>query len=87
MPILGDALEVQRPPASFYLWPRTPIDPERFTRGLFAEQHVTVLPGSYLSRVTPAGDPGADRIRISLVAAVDECVEAAQRIRAYCATL
>jgi N-succinyldiaminopimelate aminotransferase len=87
MPILGDALEVQRPPASFYLWPRTPIDPERFTRGLFAEQHVTVLPGSYLSRVTPAGDPGADRIRISLVAAVDECVEAAHRIRAYCATL
>jgi len=87
MPLLEGALDAHRPPAAFYLWARTPVEPETFTRRLFAEQHVTVLPGSYLSRVTRDGDPGADRIRISLVASVDECVAAAQRIRELCATL
>ena len=44
---------------------------------------MTVLPGSYLARDTDAGNPGRGRVRISLVATVPECVEAAQRIRDF----
>jgi N-succinyldiaminopimelate aminotransferase len=55
-----------------------------FARGLLAEQHVRVLPGSYLSRPGDDGrDPGAGHARLALVAPIDECVEAAQRIRAF----
>jgi N-succinyldiaminopimelate aminotransferase len=38
------------------------------------------VPGSYLARDAGTGNPGAGRVRISLVAEVDECVEAAHRI-------
>ena len=87
MEMLAPVLDVQRPPASFYLWPRTPIDDERFAQELFARQNVTVLPGSYLSRRSPKGDPGKNRVRISLVAPVKECAEAARRIREYVESL
>ncbi len=46
-----------------------------------------VLPGSFLSRPTPHGDPGAQRVRMALVAGLEECVEAARRIRGFVATL
>ena len=39
----------------------------------------------FLSRPTPAGDPGADRVRIALVAPREDCVEAAGRIRDFLA--
>ena len=42
---------------------------------------MTVLPGSYLARDTESGNPGANRIRMALVASLEECVEAAHRIR------
>ena len=82
VPILQGVLPVDMPRASFYLWPRVPND-ERFTRELFERQHITVLPGSYLGRPIPGGNPGLGRVRISLVASVDECVTAAERIREY----
>ncbi len=82
LPILRQALTLEAPDASFYLWPKVQND-ERFTRELFERKHVTVLPGSYIARDTPQGNPGRGRVRISLVATVDECVEAAQRIRDY----
>ena len=82
LPILRDVLSVDLPDASFYLWPRVDND-ERFTRQLFERQHITVLPGSYIARDTPEGNPGRDRVRISLVATVSECIEAAVRIREF----
>lgn len=85
--ILGDSLDVQRPQAAFYLWAGTPIDDTEFARRLFAEQHVTVLPGQYLARATASGNPGAGRVRMALVAGFDECVEAAQRIKRFASTL
>jgi len=42
-----------------------------------------VLPGSYLSRDTADGNPGRNHVRLALVAALEECVEAAQRIRRF----
>jgi N-succinyldiaminopimelate aminotransferase len=87
MPILEPVLDVRRPAAAFYLWVTTPVDDETFARDLFATRNVTVLPGRYLSRPTGDGDPGVGRVRISLVATTEECVQAAQRIREFCNTL
>lgn len=87
MKILEPVLDVHCPPAAFYLWPKTPVNDERFTKELFARQNLTVLPGSYLSRPTPAGDPGKDRARISLVPPLAQCIEAAERIRSYVESL
>ena len=81
--ILQPVLDVQRPDGSFYLWAKTPIDDTLFTRELFARQHVTVVPGSYLSRAVNGENPGAGRIRMALVAPLAECIEAAERIRDF----
>ena len=84
--ILAPVLDVQRPDGSFYLWANTGMDEQHFTRELFATQHVTVVPGSYLSREVEGVNPGAGRIRMALVAPLEECIEAAQRIRNYLAS-
>ena len=81
--ILQPVLDVQRPDGSFYLWAKTPGDDTTFTRELFAREHVTVVPGSYLSREVNGENPGAGRIRMALVAPLAECIEAAQRIRHF----
>jgi N-succinyldiaminopimelate aminotransferase len=83
--ILGPLLDVQIPAAGFYLWPVTPVDDCRFTRGLLEQQNVTVLPGSFLSRIHAGVNPGADHVRMALVAPLEDCVEAAERIGAYLA--
>ncbi len=82
LPILQPVMDVYAPAAGFYLWPQVGDD-ERFTRELYEQQHVMTLPGSYLSRATDHGDPGKGHVRLSLTASVDECREAAERIRAY----
>jgi N-succinyldiaminopimelate aminotransferase len=85
-PVIAAALEQDLPiPAgAFYLWPRV-SDDAAFVRELFEQQHVTVLPGRYLARDTTAGNPGLNRVRMSLVASLDDCVEAARRIARYAA--
>ena len=83
LPILAACLEVARPDGAFYLWPDVRGDDERFVRDLYASQAVTVLPGSYLARAGSEGNPGAGRVRISLVPPVDQCIAAAQRIREF----
>ncbi len=76
-------LDVQRPDGSFYLWAKVPGSDAEFTRDLFEAQHVTVVPGSYLSREVDGVNPGAGRVRMALVAPLAECIEAAERIRAF----
>ncbi|MBO0614864.1 succinyldiaminopimelate transaminase [Thiothrix fructosivorans] len=87
MDILAPVLDVTLPPAGFYLWPKTPVDDTVFTRELFARAHVNVVPGSYLSREADGMNPGANRIRLALVAPLNECIEAAERIRRVVETL
>ncbi|MDF1588789.1 MAG: succinyldiaminopimelate transaminase [Gammaproteobacteria bacterium] len=79
--ILSPVMNVSLPEASFYLWAETPIADTDFARQLFDQQNVTVLPGSYLARDTENGNPGQNRIRMALVAPLEECVEAAYRIK------
>ena len=81
--ILSPVLDVQRPDGSFYLWPNVGGDDALFTRDLFAEQNVHVVPGSYLSREVNGENPGAGRVRMALVAPLTECIEGAQRIKAF----
>src|SRR6202047_51961 len=83
LPVLIPLMNVGRPAGAFYLWPGVGGDDERFTRELFARANLTVLPGSYLGRTGAAGNPGAGRVRISLVPEVAQCVEAAQRLREF----
>jgi N-succinyldiaminopimelate aminotransferase len=78
--ILKPVMNVNRPDASFYLWPETPISDTEFAAGLYSQQNITVLPGSFLSRSIAAGNPGENRIRVALVAEIDQCIEAANRI-------
>lgn len=85
--ILSPVMDVKQSDASFYLWAKTPINEEEFAQRLFAEQQVTVLPGSYLSRTVDGINPGSNRIRLALVAEVEECIEAAKRIRALIESL
>ena len=83
IPLLSSVLQVTKPSGGFYLWPELPIDDEQFTRELYTQQNVTVLPGSYLSRQAGGCNPGRNHVRMALVAPLDECIEAAQRIREY----
>lgn len=90
MPILEPWMDVRLPDAGFYLWPRIPdalgMSETEFAKALYAEQHVTVLPGSYLARDAHGHNPGAQRVRLALVAETAECVEAAQRIADFIQT-
>lgn len=79
--ILDPVIKLHRPSAGFYLWPETPIDDVSFTQRLIAEQNVTVLPGSFTSREVNGVNPGAGRIRMALVAALEDCIDAAERIK------
>jgi len=79
--ILSPVMNVSLPEAGFYLWAETPIADTDFARQLFDQHNVTVLPGSFLARETKDGNPGQNRIRMALVAPIEECVEAAQRIK------
>ena len=85
--ILGDVLPLDIPEAGFYLWantkPANKGSDEDFARELFAQQHITVLPGRYLGRTCNGENPGENRIRMALVASVSECREAAERIRQF----
>ena len=82
-PLIAEVLATSMPDASFYLWARTPIADTEFARGLLEHYNVVVLPGSFLAREAQGVNPGANFIRIALVASLDECLEAAQRIRQF----
>ena len=85
--ILKPVIKVTPPDAGFYLWLNTPVDDEIFARDLYQQQNVTVLPGSYLSREDDDINPGKNHVRLALVAPLDECLSAAQRIKQYIQTL
>jgi N-succinyldiaminopimelate aminotransferase len=89
-PMLKEVMDVELPDAGFYLWAdvsRTGLSDTEFARRLYAEYNVTVLPGSYLARDAHGINPGQNRIRMALVAEVDEGLEAAQRIVQFCTEL
>lgn len=90
-PLLQPVMDVALPDAGFYLWAKVDklvaISDIEFAKRLYAEYNVTVLPGSYLGREAHGVNPGQNRIRMALVAEVDECLEAANRIVEFCKKL
>lgn len=89
-PLLAEVLDTRLPDASFYLWAnvsRTGLPDTEFARRLFAAYNVVVLPGSFLARTVDGINPGENFVRIALVAGLDECLDAAARIRRFVASL
>ena len=91
-PLLAEVMTLRLPDAGFYLWADVSAlipggDDIEFARGLLGQYNVTVLPGSLLAREAHGVNPGAGRIRLALVADLDECLEAARRIVSYCHSL
>ncbi|MCD0416629.1 succinyldiaminopimelate transaminase [Rubrivivax sp. JA1024] len=87
-PRLAEVLDVALPDAGFYLWAAVPGgDDVAYAQGLLAQYNVTVLPGSLLARSVQGRNPGAGRVRMALVAPLEECLEAAERIVSYTESL
>jgi N-succinyldiaminopimelate aminotransferase len=90
-PLLQTVLDVALPDAGFYLWAAVPAaaagDDIAYAQGLLAQYNVTVLPGSLLARSAHGHNPGQGRVRMALVAPVEECLEAARRIVSYTQSL
>ena len=86
-PVLAEVMDVKLPDASFYLWTGVPKawnnSDTDFARELYAAEHVTVLPGSYIAREAHGFNPGQGRVRMALVAETAECLEAAHRIARF----
>jgi N-succinyldiaminopimelate aminotransferase len=87
LPLIRAPLEARMPDGGFYLWMRTPIDDAEFARRLHAQHNVLVLPGSFLARTVDGANPGANHVRIALVAPLEECVEAAKRLMRFAQSL
>ena len=79
-PMLKNVLEVERPDAAFYLWAKVPGSDTGFAQHLYRDANITVLPGRLLAREAHGINPGAGFVRIALVAPLEECVAAAERI-------
>jgi len=83
LPLVGKPLQADMPEGGFYLWMATPIDDAEFVRRLQHEYNVLGLPGSYLARDAGGGNPGKNRVRLALVAPLDECVQGIGRIMQF----
>ena len=85
--VFADSDQFTTPAAGFYLWPNIGLDDQAFTRRLLIEQNVAVLPGSFLAREQDGRpNPGKGHLRLALVAGLEDCVEAAERIAASLST-
>ena len=82
-PLLAPMMPAGQPDASFYFWLATGMDDTEFTRRLYAEQNVSVLPGSYLARNFQNSNPGRGFVRVALVAPADACIEGGKRILSF----
>jgi N-succinyldiaminopimelate aminotransferase len=58
-----------------------------FAQKLFARENITVLPGTFLSREFDGINPGVNHVRIALVAPLDDCIDAAHRMKHFLNTL
>ena len=81
--LLAPVLPVAKPDAGFYLWVRTPFADTAFAQQLYRDYNVSVLPGSFLAREAHGINPGANFIRLALVANLEESLEAARRIAEF----
>jgi N-succinyldiaminopimelate aminotransferase len=79
-PRVNAVLPAHQPDAAFYLWAKVPGDDADFARRLYAQEALSVLPGSYIGREVQGVNPGYGYIRIALVAEFDECSAGIDRL-------
>lgn len=81
--ILGGAPGYRPPEAGFFLWLPVPGgDGEAAALKLWRETGVRVLPGAYLARSVAGRNPGADHVRVALVAPLDATRDGLERLAA-----
>jgi len=85
--ILRPHYALRQPEGGFYHWLQTPIDDREFSRQLLREQHITVMPGTFLGRQSDQGNPGQGHVRIAWVADKANCLVAAGRLADFAASL
>jgi N-succinyldiaminopimelate aminotransferase len=91
--ILAPHYDLHQPAGGFYHWLPTPIDDVEFCQAVFSQQHITVMPGTFLGRSRSGSvdkshdrnsdqdfNPGRNHVRVAWVAPLEECIEAAQRL-------
>ena len=76
--VAKEILGVKMPEATFYIWLEVENDIE-FTKGLYKEKNLKVIPGSFLSR----DGQGKENVRIALVESEEKTKEALLRIKDY----
>ncbi|MBO78966.1 MAG: succinyldiaminopimelate transaminase [Gammaproteobacteria bacterium] len=82
--VLQAHYDLQQPDGGFYHWLPTPTNDLSFCQSLYAQQHITVMPGSFLGRdQAMLGNPGANRVRVAWVAPMAACVDAAHRLAEF----
>ena len=87
LPLVKTPLKTEMPDGGFYLWIETPIDDGEFAKGLHRDYNVLVIPGSFLAREAHGGNPGRNHLRVALVAPIEECVEALERMMRFAKSL
>jgi aspartate/methionine/tyrosine aminotransferase len=79
--IAKEILGVDIPDATFYIWLKVK-NPLEFTKKLYKEYNVKVLPGEFLARDDEdAQNPGKNFIRIALVEDEEKTLDALKRIK------
>ena len=68
------------PDGAFYLWLKVK-DAEAFTKKLYDEEQVTVLPGKYLGAEDNGQNPAEEYLRIALVHDIESTTKALKSIK------
>jgi len=78
--ILGDRMK--RPGGGFFLWLKVP-DGEAAALGLWQQEGIRVLPGSYMGRGKRQENPGFSYVRVALVSDLSTILTALERVRNF----
>ena len=68
---------VTRPSGGFYFWIKLPVDDLIFTKKLFQDHNLIVLPGSFLGVENDCHNPGSGFIRVAIVHDIETVKKAA----------
>ena len=82
--LMSIGLEDCTPPATIYIWQKTPdgMSSVNFAKKLLEKNTAIVTtPGSWLSKEVNGLNPGEGYVRFALVPSINECKQAAERIR------
>jgi aspartate/methionine/tyrosine aminotransferase len=79
--VAKEILGIDIPDATFYVWLKV-HNPIEFTKKLYKDYNVKVLPGEFLARENKDGiNPGKEFVRIALVEGVEKTKSALVRIK------